>query len=178
VPDDEYLVKTYLPAFTVIFGGGLAYFAVSAVLIVAEEGIAGLAGVSPLGPLLFGAFMAATIAQHRSPVRISANGIRQRTTSHLHYDTVVPWSQVTRMWFGRFGLFPAVFMTLRDPEAIAGSNDGLRAQIRMYRARNQADLAILLPFNLSPKAAVAGAISLHSGGRIIVENSTSADRLR
>ncbi|MDR7273821.1 hypothetical protein [Catenuloplanes atrovinosus] len=70
-----------------------------------------------------------------------------------------------------------ILIRVRDPDVIAGANDALRKAMRKRRARSGADLAIELAFVVPGRAEIAGAISLHSGGRIIVEDQP-VDQLR
>lgn len=175
---DEFILRNrhHLVAYSLFAFTG--FFVVGAVISIAADGfIIGLARgpwlAAPI-PLFLGF---AALSYRRHPARISAAGIRQRTASVFHYDTLIPWSQVERMWFGSFGRSPAILITLHDPDAVAGPNGGLRRQMRLYRKHADADISIALHLVRPSRSEIVGAISLYSGGKIVVEPK-KADQLR
>ncbi len=74
---------------------------------------------------------------------------------------------------GKVGLVPAILLTLRDPAAIAAPGTALHRQFRRTYASTGGHVHILTPgwLNRTSRVEIEGAISLHSGGRILVEHA-------
>ncbi|MDQ0369576.1 hypothetical protein [Catenuloplanes indicus] len=172
MPREEFRVQTTLPFYA---AGHLAFVSFF------------LAGIAMTGPLLVNLagtamslfFAASSVVQSRRPVLISDAGIRSRTLTWHRYDTVVPWWQVESARLGKLGLVPAILFTLRDPGAVAAPGTMLHRQFLRVHARTGAHVAIVTAgwLNRTSRAEIEGAISLYSGGRVLVEH-TPFDQLR
>ncbi|WP_033342564.1 hypothetical protein [Catenuloplanes japonicus] len=117
-----------------------------------------------LATLLLVPPLVATFVPRIAPPILAPSGLRLRTARLFSYDTFVPWEQVTGIRTGRSGPFPRLLVSVRDPEALAGTDRRLAGRLRRNRARHGADLIISTSGTNRDDAYLARAIAHLSRG--------------
>ncbi|PLW71237.1 hypothetical protein GQS52_01560 [Streptomyces sp. SCUT-3] len=156
------LPRRMLMAFLGICGGCGAL-----ALLLKASGLPGgrTAGALALAFLL--ASVGAAAAMRGDDPAFTADGVRLKAFAWDRGQVLVPWSEIDRVWIGRFRGYDYLYVLPRDPERHVRAGGLLRARIMARVAADRGSaLQIHLPADGLPPDRVRTAVEEFSGGTV------------